>query len=145
MALTPIRFAGEVRCVREEGRALCFVLRGAEALARAGARAVTLEAAFAMRDPPWDLEGLRDAVVEELCPERDAHSDGLRRFLIRDARQRCTIEALSVHVHRDVRDIFFAAVPPRRAPPARRIFFALVPALVANPLGRWLLRALRRR
>lgn len=144
MAFSPIRFAGEVSLERCDGRALGLVLRGVEAPSRPGARATPIEVAFATRAVPCGIEALRDAVIEELQPECGA-PDGPRRFHVQDAQCRWEIEALSVHVHRDVREIFFAAVPPRRAPPMRRLFFTLAPILVANPLGRWLLHALRGR
>jgi hypothetical protein len=45
--------------------------------------------------------------------------------------------------HRDVRDVVFAVVPPRRAPLGKRLFWRLVLALARVPAGLRLLRRLR--
>jgi hypothetical protein len=45
--------------------------------------------------------------------------------------------------HRDVRAAVFAAVPQRRAPLAKRLFWRLVLALARLPMGLRLLRRLR--
>lgn len=55
------------------------------------------------------------------------------------------IEATSVHLHRDIGNAFYRAVPPRPAPLARRLFWRAVLALAATRAGKRLLLSLRRR
>jgi len=49
-----------------------------------------------------------------------------------------------VHLHREVAAQFYHAIPPRRAPWAKRMFWRTVLALGASRMGLRLLRALRR-
>lgn len=144
MALAAIRFRGEVRCERRDGQALGLVLQGVEAPRAAGGEAAAIEVVFGQPRVREFVERLEDAVVEELAPRaREEGTGALRRFAVTGAQHRFELEARSVHVHRDVRAAFFAAVPPRPAPLRRRVFFRLVRALVASRCGRRLLRALR--
>jgi hypothetical protein len=53
--------------------------------------------------------------------------------------------ACSVHVHRDVAGAFARAVPPRRVPAAKRVFWRALLALAATAPGRALLQRVRRR
>jgi hypothetical protein len=52
------------------------------------------------------------------------------------------IRTSSVHLHYEV-PAFYQAIPPREPPWHRRLFFWLLPTVVAHPLGRALLRRLR--
>lgn len=146
MTLAPLRFAGEIRCETFHGQALSLVLHGTEAIAGRG-EAAALEIGFTSPRLPAIPGPLRDARVEELAPSASAGAPrALRRFAVTaSGGRRFEVEAHSVHVHRDARGPFFAAVPTRRAPLGRRMFFHLAPALVATRFGRGLLRQLRGR
>jgi hypothetical protein len=50
-----------------------------------------------------------------------------------------TLDAKSMHLHRDVTGAFYAVVPPRAAPLIKRVFWRLVLAIAATSLGRALL------
>lgn len=55
------------------------------------------------------------------------------------------VETISVHVHRDVGKAFYRAVPPRRVPVAKRLFWLLVLALAGSRTGKRVLASLRRK
>jgi hypothetical protein len=55
------------------------------------------------------------------------------------------VNATAVHLHRQIATAFYRAIPPRAAPWKKRLFWQLVLALAANPLGKRVLLALRRR
>lgn len=50
-----------------------------------------------------------------------------------------TIPATGIHLHRDVSEVFYRAVPPRPVPLSKRIFWRVIVGLAATPLGRALL------
>lgn len=54
------------------------------------------------------------------------------------------VEATSVHVHRDIGNAFYRAVPPRPTPLKKRLFWRVVLALAGTRAGKRLLLALRR-
>ena len=86
--------------------------------------------------PPADLpERLVDAEVE--------HLDGAQ-YRIAERSRSWLITASAVHLHREVAAQFYQAIPPRRAPWAKRMFWRTVLALAASRMGLGLLRALRR-
>lgn len=144
MAADTIYFTGAVACQSRVNEALGIVLRGVERTSVADISERALEVGFVLPAPHSLPLTLTEVAVEELEPAA-AGAGGLRRFAITSAQGRFEIEARSVHVHRDARATFFAAVPPRPAPPARRLFFWLVPRLAASAPGRALLRRLRAR
>lgn len=144
MTFPGIRLAGEVRCERHPGEALSLVLQGTEAAAQG---ATPIEIAFTAPQLPELPSSVRNALIEERALPGGGEGRGvLRRFVVVAERDLCFgIQARSVHVHRDARTPFFAAVPPARAPLARRIFFRLITTVVATRPGRGLLRRLRNR
>jgi hypothetical protein len=54
------------------------------------------------------------------------------------------VEATSAHVHRDIGNAFYRAVPPRPTPLKKRLFWRVVLALAASRAGKRLLLSLRR-
>jgi len=68
-----------------------------------------------------------------------------RHYRITSAAREWVVEATSLHVHRDVGDAFYRAVPPRRVPLKKRLFWQVVLALAATRPGKRLLLAMRRR
>ena len=52
--------------------------------------------------------------------------------------------ARAVHLHREVATTFYRAVAPRLVPLSKRLFWRVVLAMAASPLGKRLLLALRR-
>lgn len=84
--------------------------------------------------PPAVPELLEDLTVEQLEPDRFRLRSGLREW---------TFTAVACHLHYDVSTSFYRALPPRTPPWHKRLFWRLVLALAAHPLGKRLL-ALRR-
>jgi hypothetical protein len=136
-AALPIELVGEVACLRKPGEAAGLALSGAEAC---GMRTVVT---FGIEDPPGLPPRLEGVTVMEL--PGSSEPAGSRRFRIVSGSSSWSFDAKSLHVHRDVSEAFFVAVPPRRAPFDRRLFFDLLPMFAGNTLGRKLLRAVRRR
>jgi hypothetical protein len=66
------------------------------------------------------------------------------RYRIASASGEWVVEATSLHLHRDVGVAFRRAIPPRRVPLMKRLFWRVVMALAGNPAGKRLLLALRR-
>lgn len=107
---------------RHSGAAGYITLIG---LTQAGRRAhLTLEAAA----PPDLPERLDAGSVERLDAGRYRVSAPGREWII---------EARRAFVHHDVSGAFLAALPPRRVPLAKRLFWRLVLAAAASPAGRW--------
>lgn len=65
-------------------------------------------------------------------------------YCIASASGDLTVEAASLHVHRDIGSVFYRAVPARPAPLGRRIFWRVVLALAGTRAGKRLLLSLRR-
>src|SRR5437773_2680515 len=93
------------------------------------------ELAFSAAAPADFPEALEGAVIERV---------GTHQYRIASAPREWLIEATAVHVHRDIAVPFYRAIPPRRVPLAKRIFWRVVLALAASRTGLALLRRLRR-
>ena len=91
--------------------------------------------AFSATAPPDCPATLQDARVEHLGGTQYRISSGARAWLI---------ESRAVHLHREVAGRFYRAIPPRRAPWRKRVFWRLVLMLAASRAGLAALRALRR-
>jgi hypothetical protein len=122
-------FAGRVACARSTG-ALRLTLSGTSAAPQS--QAVTV--AFTAAAPAGLPAVLEDAVVE-------ASAAGV--FRIASPAGEWTVQAATAHVHRDVTAAFYAAIPPRPVPLAKRLFWRLVLALAGSNTGVALLRRLR--
>ena len=128
---TVARFAGTVSLSRAPEGPLGLTLNGRAA----GHPGEELELAFAAAAPA-DLPGeLPDAVVERL---------GATRYRIVSGARSWTVAARSVHLHRDVAQDFYRAIPPRPAPLGRRLVFGMMLRLAASRAGIALVKALRR-
>jgi hypothetical protein len=80
--------------------------------------------------PPADIpEALEGAKVARLGPRQYRISSGARSWTINGV----------AHLHREVAGPFYKALPPRPVPWHKRLFWRLLLALAANPLGRRLL------
>jgi hypothetical protein len=124
------RFRGPVTCVRESHGPLGLTLTGRTA----DPPGEQLELAFA-GTAPADLPGqLEDAVIEREGPGRYRIASGARAW---------TIAARSVHLHRDVAEVFYRAIPPRPAPFLRRMLFGAMLAVARSRVAIALLKALR--
>ena len=124
-------FRGSVRCDRK-APARALTLSGMTAESRGGATSLTLSAAAPVECP----HTLEDAVVEHL---------GGRQYRIRCAAGEWLVEAAAVHVHREIAEAFYRAIPPRPAPWRKRLFWRIVLALAGSRAGLAALRILRRR
>jgi hypothetical protein len=69
---------------------------------------------------------------------------GEHAFRITSAARDWSVEASSFHVHRDIGETFYRAVPPRPTPLRKRLFWRLVLALAGTTAGKRLLSSLRR-
>jgi len=101
----------------------------------AGAPAEQAVLAFSAPAPREFPDEIADAVIERTDPGRYRIASRTREWLI---------DAAAVHVHRAVATPFYAALPPRPVPPARRVLWRAALALAASRAGLSVLRALRR-
>lgn len=125
------RFRGPVTCAREPRGPLGLTLRGRTA----DPPGEELELAFAGAAPAEFPAHLEDAVIERAGPGRYRIASGAHAW---------TITARSVHLHRDVAQVFYRAIPPRPAPLLRRMAFGLMLTMARTRVGIALLKALRR-
>jgi hypothetical protein len=124
------RFRGAVRCAREPHGPLGLTLTGRTA-EHPGEEARLAFAGTAPADLP---ERLEDAVVER---------GGPGEYRIASATRSWQVAARSVHLHREVADGFYRAIPPRPAPLVRRMLFRVMLGIAGSRLGIALVRALR--
>lgn len=122
------------------------VFRGPVACRRA-ANALTLSGAAA--DSADDRLIL--TFICQLTPDVPAALSGAsiravdqHRYLIVSGSQELIVEAAALHVHRDVGNAFYRAIPPRPVPLKKRLFWRVVLALAGSRTGKRLLLALRR-
>lgn len=83
---------------------------------------------------------LLGALPEDLPPRLDAASVErleAERYRISAGGRAWTIAAPRAYLHYDLAEAFFRAVPPRRVPLAKRLFWRLVLSAAASPVGRW--------
>jgi hypothetical protein len=125
------RFSGAVTCARSSHGPLWLTLTG---------RTVehpdeATQLAFAGIAPADLPDRLEDAVVERTRPGE---------YRIASAARVWTIAARSMHLHREVGERFYRAIPPRPAPLVRRMLFGAMLRLAGSRAGIALLRALRR-
>ncbi len=126
-------FDGPVRCRREEPP-LALALLGRTV--GAPDEPVTLTFAFAAGVAPVALpEGLESARVERL-----QHAG----FRIWSGSRYWDVPAVACHLHREVATAFYSAIPARKPPWSRRLFWSILLTLIAHPLSKRLLLALRR-
>jgi hypothetical protein len=126
-------FAGPVRCRREEPP-LALALLGHTV----GASDELLTVTFAFEagvSPPSLPEGLESARVERMEPAGFRISSGSGHW---------DVPAVTCHLHREVAPAFYDAIPPRKPHWSRRLFWSILLALLAHPLSKRLLLALRR-
>jgi hypothetical protein len=129
-AATVARFTGAVSCTRTPDGPLGLTLSGRSA----DPSGELLELAFAGAAPA-DLPGqLEDAVIE---------TAGAGRYRIAGGARSWTVAARSVHLHREVAQAFYRAIPPRPAPLLRRLVFGAMLRVAASRAGIALLKALR--
>ena len=134
-ATSPLRvaaFRGRVTCSRTPH---ALILAGPAADAGEERLILTLATAGSPGSP--DLpECLADAAVLRLEGQRYRIDSGSREWVL---------DVSAVHVHRDVGSAFYRAVPPRRAPLRKRLFWRAVLALAHTSIGKRLLLAIRRK
>ena len=125
-----VAFSGPVSC-RCTAEAPGLTLTGRSA--GPGGEGVTL--AFSAIAPAGCPDTLPDAVVERL---------GAGHYRLRSGASEWLIGARAVHLHREIAAEFYRAVPARRAPWGKRLFWRVVLALARSRAGLALLKALRR-
>jgi hypothetical protein len=115
-----------------QARTLTLTLSGMSAASPSEETAFTFSAAV-----PVECAGtLEDAVVEHL---EGAH------YRIRSGAREWPVEATAVHLHREIAARFYHAIPPRRAPWSKRLFWRAVLVLAASSTGLAALKVLRRK
>jgi len=125
------RFRGAVTCARTPHEPLGLTLTGRTA-EHPGEEVRLAFAGTAPADLPQRLE---DAVIERAGPGE---------YRIASAARAWTITAHSVHLHREVAEGFYRAIPPQPAPLRRRVVFGVMLAIARSRLGIALLKAVRR-
>jgi hypothetical protein len=130
MPETLVRFSGTVSCQRGAAP-LGLTLSGRTGAAPGEPTTLAFSGAAAAQLPVT----LTDALVERL--------EG-RRYRISSAQQAWEVEASALHLHIEVARPFYAALPPRRVPLAKRLLWTAVLRLAASRAGLKLLAALRR-
>jgi hypothetical protein len=130
MPETLATFCGTVRCERS-AQPGALTLRGMTSESRGEETSLTLSAASAVECP----DTLEDAIVD--------HLEG-NQYRIRCGKGEWLVEAAAVHLHREIAEAFYRAIPPRPAPWRKRLFWRVVLALAASRAGLAALRVLRR-
>ena len=126
-----VRFRGGVSCRRDDGPL------GLTLIGRTTDRPdETATLAFAASAPTGLPEALEDATVEQI---------EAGRYRIWTGRREWIFPARSAHLHREVSTTFYRAIAPRLVPWSKRMFWHVVLAMVASPVGKRLLLVLRRR
>lgn len=120
-----VRFSGWISCRRDGEGPLGLILIGRTTdRPQEGVQMV-----FACV-PPADIpDALEDAVVERLGPRRYRLTSGDRSWMLDG----------TAHLHREISSVFYKALPPRAVPFRKRLFWRVLLALAANPVGRLLL------
>ncbi len=116
-----MRFTGRVECRRTNGTA-CLTLVGRDAR---GDRVHLLLQGM----PPGDLPARLDAAsVTPLEADRYEIASGGRAWVV---------TGRSAHLHYDLSEVFYRAVPPRRVPLRKRLFWRVVFSAAGSRAGRW--------
>jgi hypothetical protein len=126
-----LAFDGPVQVRSDLSGPLGFTLTGRGA----GENSEMTELAFVCRAPE-DVPLLLENVA--------VHRLGVTQFQLYGSGQEWTFEAAGVHIHRDVTDVFYKAVPPREAPLKKRVFWRVVLSLAPTAFGRALLSRFKR-
>jgi hypothetical protein len=129
MPETLANFRGTVRCERGTRT---LTLRGMTAESPGEETTLTFSTTALSECP----ETLEDAVVERLTAVQ---------YRIRSGTRELSFEAAAVHLHREIADEFYRAIPPRPAPRGKRFFWRVVLFLAASRAGLAALRMLRRK
>jgi len=121
-----IHFRGWISCRRDGEGPLGLILVGRTTQHR---REEAVQVAFSCPAPADLPDALEDARLEFLGGNRQRLTSGGRSWALQGA----------AHVHREVATAFYKALPPRHVPFKKRVFWRVMLALAANPLGRRLL------
>jgi len=121
-----IHFRGWISCRRDGEGPLGLILVGRATQHR---REEAVQVAFSCPAPADLPEALEDARLEFVGPNQYRLTSGGRSWALQGA----------AHVHREIATAFYKALPPRRVPWKKRLFWRVMLALAANPLGRRLL------
>lgn len=125
-------FRGTVTCAGEAGPSPGLTLRGASAEA-AGEELILTFVGAAPEDLPAVLEAVSVVSVDAGC------------YRIHSPPRQWLVWARALYVHRDMRAAFFEAVPARRVPFGKRLFWRVVLGLARWPACLRLLGRLRGR
>lgn len=121
----PMQFRGWVASRREEAQPLGLTLIGAT-VDRPGE---VVRLVFATKAPHDLPEALEEPRIEQLDAQRFRLTSGARSWMIDGV----------AHIHREVGRAFYEAVPARRVPWRKRMFWRALLILAANRLAQRLL------
>ena len=122
-------FSGPVSCRRSRN---ALTLTGAAADPEGGILIVTLTTSTNPDVP----ESMAAASLSAVDGQHYRITSGAREWIV---------AAATVHVHRDIGEAFYRAIPPRAAPLGKQLFWRVVLALAGTGAGKRLLLAIRRR
>lgn len=83
-------------------------------------------------------------VPESLAAASISALDG-QHYRIASGSRDWIVTATTLHVHRDIGDAFYRAIPPRAVPLGKRLFWRIALALAGTRAGKRLLLSIRRR
>jgi hypothetical protein len=121
-------FRGQVACTRT-----------ANALILSGAAADSDDDRLILTLTSPSIPDIPDSLTAVILTAIDEH-----RYRIASESGDLVVEAVSLHVHRDIGRTFYRALPPRPVPLAKRIFWLLVLSLAGSRTGKRVLASLRR-
>jgi hypothetical protein len=119
-AVSPIQFRGWAACRRDGEGPLGLIFIGATV----DQPGEVVQLAFSSPAPVDFPDALEDARVEPLAAQRYRIVSGAREWVIQGA----------MHLHREVGKAFCMALPPRRAPWRKRLFWWLALRLAASSM-----------
>lgn len=130
-----VAFEGAVHCTRQTGVSSGQTLSGVSA----GRSPERLIVSFVGAD------GADGADIPAALEAARVVRLGARRYQVLSASGAWLIETRTLHVHRDARQVFYRAVPPRPVPLGKRLLWRVILGLARRGAGRRLLQALRGR
>jgi hypothetical protein len=124
-----LRFQGPVRWDDGPGPAGVTLL-GRLVPATSAVAAASVQLSLLCRERPQLPAALVDPTVELLTPAE---------VLLRSGSQEWRLACVTWQLHQDVGAPFYAAIPPRPTPWARRVTWRVLLGIAGTGLGRWLL------
>lgn len=125
--------------------ALCAAFRGAVSCSRTANALILSGAAADSADDRLILTFVSASIPEipQSLTAASVHAVGESHYRIASGSGDLFVEATSLHVHRDIGRAFYRAIPPRRVPLKKRLFWRTVLWLAGSSAGKRVLSSLR--